>query len=342
MFDSAIPTEVVHRVLAPLGVERVERLAPGFSGAFVAFCRASSGADFALKRWPKETPRSRIEEVHRVVQHSASNGCDFVAKPQWIDATSSTLFAFQGSHWELSAWRSGQAATPDASRNRIEAGARAIAQFHASVTVLDGSRQIAPAVLNRLTRLEERSAQIPRVLESTECSELNPELARVLLDATQLVRWKWDEVHSRIHRSLSQYLHREVRTQYVLRDVHRQHVLFENAEVTGLIDFDALRVDTPATDLSRWVGSFLAGGHDGSMVWESALAGFHAESALKDGSETEFEARMAADLCFASTWISLTNWLFWLLCERRMFSTEPSIVASRVRELVRVASNLEA
>ena len=347
MIDKAIPTEVVRRVLSPFGLDQAHRLPSGFSGAYVARCSSPSGDSFALKRWPTSTLRHRVEEIHRVVQHAAIHGCPFVAQPQAIDQppglgrrAGTTLCATGGGLWELSTWQPGQGATLNGSLEAIQAGASAIAQFHDSVTSLGTDRQIAPAVLNRLTRLEERSAQIPSVMESIGRRGLPHELRAVLLDAGHLVRWKWDEVQQRIHRSLSQYLRREVPIQYVLRDVHRDHVLFHEGKISGLIDFDAVRVDTPATDLSRWVGSFLGGNHDAGAVWDAALAGFSARSKSKTGSEAEFEAGMAADLCFASIWISLANWLVWLICEQRSFLTEPTAIASRVQNLVRVASRL--
>src|SRR5205085_7730253 len=45
--------------------------------------------------------------------------------------------------------------------------------------------------------------------------------------------------------------------QPAIRDVHHEHVLFTGDQVTGLIDFGALRIDTPLTDVARLVGSLV-------------------------------------------------------------------------------------
>ena len=115
-----------------------------------------------------------------------------------------------------------------------------------------------------------------------------------------MVKRKWDEVSCQIARSLSQYAERNVHTQYVLRDVHREHILFSKGQPAGLIDFDAVRVDTPSTDLARWVASFLGENMDNDRVWDAALAGFRGENTLKSRVETEIDPGMARDLLYAS------------------------------------------
>lgn len=45
------------------------------------------------------------------------------------------------------------------------------------------------------------------------------------------------------------------RLQPCIRDIWHDHVLFDGDRVTGLIDFGAMQIDTPATDIARLVGS---------------------------------------------------------------------------------------
>ncbi len=133
--------------------------------------------------------------------------------------------------------------------------------------------------------------------------------------------------------------------QYVLRDIHRDHILFTDREPTGLIDFDAVRMDTPATDLARWVGSFhvppgKSGDREIEKVWEAALAGFRDENSLKSCPQRDLNVGLARDLCFATTWISLANWLVWVLCQQRAFPAGQNAVARRIGDLVHAATQV--
>lgn len=234
-------------------------------------------------------------------------------------------------------WMPGTAATDDAMLDVVRKGAAAIARFHACVRDLGTRQQRAPAILSRLQRLDELTPLIQSKSQWIGRPVVDSVLAQAIHDAVRLVEWKWDEVRCRIDRSLSHYADRKVHTQYVLRDVHREHILFSDGEPTGLIDFDAIRVDTPSTDLARWVAGFLGGPMDCDSVWDAALTGIRQENLLKTGHVPEIDPGMAGDLCYATTWISLANWLVWVLKEQRQFPPGPQAVAARIRNLTRAA-----
>ncbi len=337
MLTDVIPASIVRGVLEPQAVVAVQAMPAGMSGASVFQCRLDSGELRVLKRWPDGTRRSRVEEVHRVVRHAKANGFSLVPALHPIAGPGQACLTHRQSHWELAQWMPGQAASRDATLDLVRLGASAIAQFHASVQDLGGQFQPAPAIQSRLKRLDHLATLVPAAL-STDPIPCDPGLARPIQQATKLLRWKWDEVRDQIARSLSQYADRNVFTQYVLRDIHREHVLFTGQQSTGMIDFDAIRIDTPATDLARWVGSFQAGREDSDALWEAALAGFHDQNTFYQRPVSEIDPRMARDLCYATTWISVANWLVWLVVQRRRFPAGPQAVAARIHELVAVAS----
>ena len=121
--------------------------------------------------------------------------------------------------------------------------------------------------------------------------------------------------------------------QYVLRDVHRDHVLFDGKTVVGLIAFDAIRGDTPMTDLARWVGGFEPFNEDD--LWGAAMAGYQQNSPFpqKQPGQTNLE-QMGRDIAFATRWISLANWAIWLTIDHRSFPGGPISVAQRISKWV--------
>jgi len=110
----------------------------------------------------------------------------------------------------------------------------------------------------------------------------------------------------------------ELLLQPAIRDIHRDHVLFTGDEVTGLIDFGAMRIDTPLTDVARLVGS-LAGDDR-----EARQFAFDAYAAVRPLSAAD--RRMIGLLDESGLVLGALNWLIWLYVERRdMGPMEPIV-----------------
>jgi Ser/Thr protein kinase RdoA (MazF antagonist) len=346
-----IPAELVRNVLDPMGVVAVKPLPPGMSGARVFRLGLRSGELRVLKQWPPDTPLDRIAEVDRIVTHSRERGCaltpqlypivpgktgETVSSPQ--SKVGPTHRLVSNAFWQVMQWMPGQPLQETADLDSIERGAAAIAEFHRSVADLGSSTEPAPAIGARLRRAAELKplvAQIMAMGPSAVLEVTDPQLEAALFQARQLVIWKWDEVADTISRSLNQYVGEPLYNQYVLRDVHRENALFVEGHPTGLIDFDAVRIDTPWTDLARWAGSFLGGPHPSEKVWEASMAGFSRNHPLNQGAEMEFGGHLARDLSIATNWIGLANWLVWLVLERRSFAASARGIASRIEGLRR-------
>jgi homoserine kinase type II len=67
------------------------------------------------------------------------------------------------------------------------------------------------------------------------------------------------------------------RLQPCLRDIWHDHVLFEGEQLTGLIDYAAVGLDTPATDLARLLGSLV---EDDPEQWRLAIAAYRERAPL--------------------------------------------------------------
>lgn len=341
MDTDRIPIEIRRDVLQPLGLQSVETLPPGMSGAAVFRCLLDSGSVRLLKQWPTGTSAARVAEVGRVIEHARSNGCQLVPHSYAIAASGATCRVIADHCWQLMDWMPGQPLATDCGLDSIESGAAAIASFHASTISLGSQRQVhAGAVVARLERARELKpliAQIGAMDPATVLSGIPTELTAALYEARQLVLGNWETVSTRISAILNVYAAESLHTQYVLRDIHRENALFIEGLPSGLIDFDAIRVDTPWTDLARWAGSFLGGSHPPSSVWDAATSGFCRNHPLNVGHEVEFGRNLAQRLSLATIWIGLANWLVWLLIEHRDFGTTPDRIAARIGQLHQAA-----
>ncbi len=340
-----IPDNLYRACLAPLGIVSAKLVAPGNSGAQVYRCADRLQRQFALKRWPRGVDPKRVDEVHQVMQQARSSGCllvpEVIRLPNAIGRSCSVVC--EGDCWDLVAWIPGAPIGSDASLNDIRNGALAIYQFHGQAKEQGRRMQIAPAITERLQRLRQLDQRIGSFAQLSRTSTLPPPLKAATDQAASLLDTKWNEAHQQIIRSLSKYEHHPVMNQIVLRDVHRQHILFADTQPTGLIDFDAVRFDTPAVDLARWVGSCWIdpANHrlrDVDTLLATVLAGISAECSLLDRYYDEHEIALSRAFAYANPWISLANWLVWLLVEQRSFPAGCSNVAHRVLELTNAAS----
>lgn len=309
-------------------------MSPGMSGATVLKCQADDGRVFALKAYPEATPSRRLAEIHRVWQSAINRGC------RWLP-TIDAVFSAQRCTWEATTWIAGSPAMPDADESLIRQGARAIGDFHRCVADLGVSSVSPPAVAARLERLKQLDSVLPAAIAVSQPPP-SPTVFDAIARANELLALKWPSASERLRNRLLEYANLKFHCQYVLRDVHREHVLFEGAETAGIIDLDAVRIDTPITDLARWVGDFLVDRPtQADRIWRAALAGLGEKNVLKTSLgvlPNDVVLKFAQTLHASTTWISLANWVVWVQLERRQFHAAAGVIAERILRLIRSAS----
>lgn len=302
-------------------------------------CRCDDGRVFALKVYPDAASPDRLAEVHRVWRFAIAGGCRWLPP---IDA----VFSVSGRTWEASTWIDGTPAKADADVDVIGDGARAIGDFHRSVADLGTHSMPAPAVATRLQRLKQLDAIVPAALSKSPPTGPGP-IAAAIRPASDLLALNWSGVSRRLTRGLLQYAHANVTCHYILRDVHRQNVLFRGSETAAIIDLDAVRIDTPIADLARWVGDFLVDRpNETPAIWQAALAGIDEKNVFRRSGgdqSSDLVLKFAQTLHASTTWISLANWLNWIQLERRPFDVADEVVAERILRLTRsaVAENFD-
>ncbi|MEM9586439.1 MAG: phosphotransferase [Planctomycetota bacterium] len=350
--DVATVTAVAADLAGKHGVPvQVTACRVGLSGASVFRVRMESGSTVALKRLPAQVKLERVREIHGVADRLATCCRQLVNYLPFQSGDS--LYRDGNRWWEATQWRSGEPLPRSASESLIRAGAETIARTHGCASEVIGSRESVPqAILDRIERTRVLDLQLRRcgLVQGTSASVANrfslegrlaPDLAAALVAATELLGSGWAAATDRFLPSLKRAARSAV-VHYVLRDGHRENVLFDGDQVSGLIDLDALRIDTPAIDVARWVSGFFTGDSpnpgvglawDGekdvsgrlNAVWNAATAGFASVQPLDE--RTERTARL---LLLCSAWITLANWVVWLGIERRSFGVPQTDLAERI------------
>lgn len=370
--DQQVESVLAHWPFINLPGRVIEPVTQGLSGAFVSRVKLGSGPDqpgqasraWALKAWPLGTPASRVWEVQSCIR-KASSHCGLLNPSQPLSTTANaSVMAFERI-WELSPWVVGRSLEPDTDRENLELAGRAIANVHQALLDssprqnVDSPSQTSgriPSIVRRCNRLEELDRQLATVLQDPPPLEAIVNLvkrqvvshqassdsdcqllAESVWSAIDLLRRVWRPHYSRIQTSLEPFRGGGVSfsLQNVLRDVHREHILFdglfddEPMRVSGIIDYDAIGMDSPAVDVGRYAGDFECSRFD---TIEAVAAGYRVVRPFSTG-----EQQLARWLVDANALGGLANWVIWLVLEKKQFSCEPRVIQGRISHLI--ASN---
>ena len=307
------PTNFQSAEIEPLGA------AGGMSGA--QLWRLSSPAGkLVLRRWPDEHPSAdQLRFIHEVLFHAESRGIPFVPVPILTTAERSFV-PFNGHYWELTPWMPGASdynASPNP--NKLSAAMTALARFHVAVSdypaiALPQVSGAAPAVARRLSRLRELAYRGTADLAAAIDSGAWPEVAPLAQQFLALL----PTALPRVINELGPLSTAILPVQPCVRDIWHDHVLFTGDEVTGIIDFGAMNIDTPATDVARLLGSLV---HDDEDGWQTGLAAY---SKVRPLTALETNAVQAIDR--SSTVLAGINWLRWLYVNGRQFDDREQVV----------------
>jgi Ser/Thr protein kinase RdoA (MazF antagonist) len=363
---STIPNEILAVFRSHLASCRLRPLAAGMSGARLFVCQSTDGRNRAvLRRWPRHTPAKRVLEIHHVIA-AANKQIEWF--PQMLAAADGQTVAtdVSGFQWELATWLPGTPLADDASLDQIRAGAVALAWIHRALARTGVIDQRPMAVIERQKRISWLGKMLPQAWEISPDGRVPATLVPTITQAQMLLRARWTAVSATMFDSLRR-LERDSPTHYVLRDVHREHLLWRDNRITGVIDFDALRVDTPATDLARWASSFSMFRSDRQTTIDAVLAGYQQGKSFREGrggsiavgssadgvpaSQTLDDAvfdrqdrhlrTLVGELADSSIWISLANWVVWLVVESRQFPSHRQVSERIVRLMEAAAGSVE-
>jgi homoserine kinase type II len=291
----------------------------GFSGA--RLWRVEVGtASFCLRAWPPGDPTpERLHWLHDLM--AAARGASLAFVPHVVPVGGATFVSHAGRLWELSTWLPGRA---DFHQNpappRLRAACVALARLHLAWADLFPAEGPCGALDRRRRRAEEWLALVgsgwrPRPDAADPVRPSAERAFRVLSD------WA-----GRVGGLLEPLAGRRLALHPCLCDIWHDHVLFEGDVVSGIVDYGSIKVEHPAADLARLLGS-LAG--DDAAAWTEGLDAYAALRPL-----AAEERALAVVLDRTGVIVAAGIWLTWLYRDGRAFD-DRQLVADRLAELVR-------
>jgi Ser/Thr protein kinase RdoA (MazF antagonist) len=304
----ALPSAVPH----PLGNHG------GFSGARL-WRVESGGFSFCLRAWPPGDPApGRLDWLHGLMAAARADAPDIV--PAVLHAGPATFVPHAGRLWELTAWLPGRA---DFHRRphpaRLRAAAVALARIHQSWATRFPTIGACPALARRLARVADWRALVS---SGWRPRPDNGDPVRPWADSAWRLLTRWA---GRVATLLAPWVGRLFPLHPCLCDVWHDHVLFEGDAVTGIVDYGSAKVDHPAADLARLLGSLV--GND-AAAWATGLDAYASVHPLSPD-----EQSLARALDRTGVILGAANWLRWLYHDGRPFA-DRQLVADRLAGLV--------
>ena len=291
----------------------------GFSGA--RLWRVTDGErQYCLRRWPEDTSPARVLCINTVL---ARADLPFIPRPV-IGNSLQSLAAHAGYVWTLQPWMPGRSVSKlPPPRGLLRNAVQALAQFHGATATFRLSDEwhfenscemgggVRPGKPHGLqSRTDITAAYLQHKLHGLRTAHIPGHLAGLQPRRERLIPL-FLEVAPRVLDERRAALRWEVPLQVCIRDIHAGHVLFTGDQVTGLIDFDAMRVDSLATDLARLLGSYCGDDFD---LWNIGLSAY---DEIRTFSKDERDLVVHYDR-FAVLLTGL-QWLDWILLEGKQF-----------------------
>ncbi|MCA9241603.1 MAG: phosphotransferase, partial [Planctomycetales bacterium] len=217
----------------------------GLSGA--QFWRLQHGAQrLLLRRWPPGVVEARLSEIHQAIAYASARGLSFLPTP-FTAADGRSFVAAAGSLWEVAPWLPGDPAlSTQPSDHQQRTALAALARLHLALQDLPSR----PATVGKPNSLQQRSVLVHEALAAQWLREGSlrareqyvPQDTASRLSAA--VR-KWLPIAAD---ALSRVEVAALPLHTIVGDARAEHFLFTGEELTGLVDFGALRFDSPMLD----------------------------------------------------------------------------------------------
>lgn len=291
----------------------------GFSGSLL-WKISSQESDYLLRCWPDQTKRERIEWIHQVQSQIRESGFQFTPR-LYQSENSQTFVNVDGRFWELASWMPGTSISRfDQAESRVLYRFGHLAQFHihsAKIPAATPTQSGCSSTFQERIELIEYFAAIPQeqiiaAIQRTQWSEF-------ITTAVELLE-AYRKQSQQLMLDLNSVKHLRFILQPCLRDARGEHFLFDSGEVSGLIDYGAMRMESVAVDLARLssttIRSSLAEQHD------KAIARYEQYRPLSSD-----EKSLIPVLMNSSRYLTGMNWIRWVALENRQFDNPNGVLA---------------
>lgn len=287
----------------------------GLSGALVWRVVDQAGRLYAFRRWPIGVCPDTVRRIHQVILLSAERTALPLPRP-YSSRAGDTVHVHDRHAWDLCRWCVGEPATLSISDVSLHQGLSALASIHRCWETLAGN---GPPPVQRLMRdlgwtdgpflspgwqrrqREWREfGQTPASGAASPHPSLSPHDPDQLRVRTGILATQWAGAIAALLRDSPP----PARPTFCLRDVHRQHVLFDAHALSGIIDWGNGGVDFPAIDYGRWLGSVL---DDRDARWGPALR----QAAVWEGRSAD-ELRWSWAFALVGRFLAILRWRKWL------------------------------
>lgn len=249
MWQAPLPS-VPPRVLACFSLPSASytwvRVTGGLSGADVWRGADEQGnPHLALKCWPAGGTRARLEAIHQWMGLAAR----LPIMPLLLRTSAGTTVVEEnGRLWDATYWKPGRP-VENPGVVEVERACEAVATLHAAWSRL-AVQSRCPGIIRRCDVLRQwREEPI------TPDFPIDKEAQELLMQARNCVV----QLSSALFCELDHWQSKQMLVQPCIRDARREHILFEEGFVSGIIDYGAMDFDSPAIDLARLLGDLAAG-----------------------------------------------------------------------------------
>lgn len=314
--SATIRTAIEERLFAEGPVETPVRWTPASGGLSDASVWRVERSDtvFAVRRWWDGIDPGYVAWIAETLRAVESSGLEFIPAP--IESGDAwPLRDASSGRWEAAPWKPGIPLNEIASDPAaIAAAIEGLARFHRFARGYGAGGPLKQsAFADRLQRLRSLPATLLRVATGQTAYPELWQIGPLLPVAAQ-----------RAEEMLASCGGVPPMAQPIHGDARPEHFLLRDSELTGLIDFGAMRIDTPLADLARLAGELAAGdaGCRDSLV-----------EAYSEAASIPVDRHTVAALDLSGAVLSGANWLSWL-CQPASKRRDPELVRQRLQSIL--------